>query len=160
MKNQKLLQNEWKLSKICKNLQKCAFFQIFSWDFPIWVAWLGLKKVKWQSSSNLKSKTIFPTSSLSWFQKCQNFWKKLIFWKKNALENLYGFINRQIFFALKAVFIECMIRFEFEKNCPICFWMNFWIRVPKNVENLIHHMGAQVGASRFEFSIRFWVCRC
>ena len=63
-------------------MQKCAFFQIFLWNFPIWVVWLRLKKVKQQSSSNWKSKTIFPTSLLSWFHKCQNFWKKLIFWKK------------------------------------------------------------------------------
>ena len=28
-----------------------------------------------------KNKTIFPTSSSSWIQKCKNFWKKFIFWK-------------------------------------------------------------------------------
>ena len=137
-------------------MQKCAFFQIFLWNFPIWLVWLRLKKVKQQSSSNWKSKTIFPTSLLSWFHKCQNFWKKLIFWKKNASENLYGFIDHQIFLALKAAFVECMIRCEFEKNCSFRFWINFWIRVPEKVKFCILLMFSHVGDSGFQFSTKFW----
>ena len=33
-------------------------------------------------------------------------------------------------------------------------------RLPKNVKNLIHHMGAQMGGSRFEFSTKFRFIRC
>ena len=88
------------------------------------------------------------------------FLKKVNFLKKNASENLYGFINCQIFFALKAAFIEYMIRCEFEKNCLNCFRMNFWIRVPENVKIFILHKFAQVGDSRFEFSTKFRFSRC
>ena len=89
--------NDWKLSKMC-------IFQISYGIFQFELSGLGWKMVKWQSSSNWKSKTIFPTSSLSWFQKCQNFWKKFIFWKKLPQKNSTGSLAVR-FFLLKKLYL-------------------------------------------------------
>ena len=50
----------------------------------------------------------------------------------------------------------------------MCPFLTTWLkcsskmqkRHPKNAKIFIYHMEAQVGASRFEFSTKFWVSRC
>ena len=78
-------------------------------------------RAKNQSWSNLKNKTIFPTSSSSWIQKCKNFWKNFIFWKNLPQKTSTGSPAVRFFLFKKLYLISVWFSTSLKKNCSIRF---------------------------------------
>ena len=83
-----------------------CFLRDFGQNEEVKIGHLQLNRAQNESLSNLKNKTIFPISSLSWFQKCQNFWKKLIFWKKLPQKTSTGSLAIRFFLLKKLHLID------------------------------------------------------
>ena len=93
-----------------------CFLRNFGQNEEVKIRHLQLNKAKNESWSNFKKKTIFPISSLSWFQKCQNFWKKFIFWKKLPQKTSTGSLAVRFFFFKKLHLINVWLSTSLKKS--------------------------------------------
>ena len=73
------------------------------------------KKAVIKNWSNWKIKTIFLTSSSSWFQICKKIWKKFIFWRIFAKKTYKGSRNLSKFLFKKVALMCMLLHLSFKK---------------------------------------------
>ena len=79
-----------------------------------------------KTSSKLKNKTIFQTSSSSWLQKCKKIWKKFILWRNSAKKTFTKSHNLSFFLFKKKLLDVHMIVHKCQKNSSIHIENSFY----------------------------------
>ena len=84
------------------------------------------QKAEIENWSNWKNKTIFLTSSSSWFQICKKIWKKFIFWRFFAKKTCKRSRNLSKFLFKKVALMCMLLHLSFKKIVRFVFKLVIW----------------------------------
>ena len=99
---------------------------------------ISAKNAKIENWSNWKIKTIFLTSSSSWFQICKKIWKKFIFWRIFAKKTYKRSRNLSKFLFKKVALMCMLLHLSFKKNRSIR--LKVWNLAFKGQYSLCHQL--------------------